>query len=505
MTDEPEHPALAQAMVRGLRWLALTRVVSETLALAAAVALARLVSPAAFGRAAVATIFVMLAGMLTFEGFASSLVQQAEVTEADRRAAMLLSIVGGAVMSLVLYALTVPVWRPLFGGPTSRLIAFVSPVLFIAALGSVSRATLLRRLDFRLVSLSDVVSLLLGSVVAVGLAAIGLQGRAIVLGAIAQTAIGSLTLMIASRPPAPSWSLQSLRQIGAFGLPAALAASVDTLLRNIDYAILAARLPAAQVGFYYRAFNVGVVYQDKISKVMAQIAFPLYSRTTSPEELRHLHERAARVHAVVIFPLLALLIALAPVAVPFVFGAAWEPAVAPTQIMAVAGMIAAVLTGYPQVMLAIRRPRPLLWMNVAMLVLYGVVITVASRHGLATVALAVVGAYAVNLLAIYHLLLQPYVGISVKRLISELGPALVGCLALLVVAVPLSRLIEGAIPRAATIVIVASAGLTAYALVLGFVFPAAWSDLRGLAVRVLPGLGRIRRRPARTAPASAAS
>ena len=110
---------LKDSTIRGLRWLAVTRVVGEGLAFLAAIALARLVSPTDFGHAAVALIFLPLAGILTFEGFASSLVQREEVDETDMRAAMFMSIFGGAALSAIVYGLAWPLWRPLFG--TRRL------------------------------------------------------------------------------------------------------------------------------------------------------------------------------------------------------------------------------------------------------------------------------------------------------------------------------------------------------------------------------------------------
>ena len=64
--------------------------------------------------------------------------------------------------------------------------------------------------------------------------------------------------------------------------------------------------------------------------------------------------------------------------VPFVFGSAWKPSVEPTQVLALAGMLAAVLTGYSQVMLAIGRPRPLLAFNVARLLVYAGAVLLAS-------------------------------------------------------------------------------------------------------------------------------
>jgi len=484
--------SLHEATVKGIRWLAAMRVASEAVGFIAAIVLARLVSPGEFGRAAVALIFIMLSVMLTFEGFASALVQRESVTEADRRDAMLMSLVGGTILTLVVYAL--PVWRPLFGSRTTELIQLSSPAMFIAALGGVSRASVWRKLDFRRVSTIDAASIVVGSSVAIPLAAGGLGAKAIVIGGLAQTATTTALLLALEPPPLPGWVGSSQRQLLAFGVPAAFAALVDTLFRNIDYAILATRLPAASVGFYYRAFNVGVVYQDKLSRIMTQIGFPVYARVADREEMQRLHERVARLHAVVIFPLLASMAVLAPVVVPLVFGPAWKPAVVPTQILLVAGMVAAIMTGYPQLMLAIGRPRALLNFNLVMLIGYGTAIFLASRHGLIVVSITASASYLAILVGVYRFLLGRYAGISLRRLAPELGPAVISCIGLVAVALPLTALLKPMWPRPLTIVLVGPAGLIVYALVLRTLFPAAWSDCRVFLLRVFPFLGRIRRR-----------
>jgi O-antigen/teichoic acid export membrane protein len=479
--------SLKEATISGIRWVMLTRAVSEVLALGCIVLLARHISPAGFGHAAVAIIFVPLAGILTFEGFASALVQRETIDENHRQVAMLMSLLGGAILSLLVFALVAPVWRPVFGAKTAELIALVSPVFLLASLGTVSRATLWRQLDFRRMSVIDMRAAIIGNIIPVVLAlALGLGAKAIVIGALAQVLLTSLLLLLAAPPPLPRWHRSSQGEIGGFGLAAALAGLVDVMFRNVDYAILAAQLPAAQVGIYWRAFNLGVVYQDKLSSVMMQLAFPVYSRTESREQLRALHERAARVHAAVIFPLLASLIVLGPVLIPFVLGGEWIPAVRPAQILALAGMVAAVLTGYPQVMLAVGRPRTLLKFNVVMLVLYAAVVAAVAQQGLITIAVAVVVAYLAILVGVYRFMLQRHAGISVARLVPELGPAVLGCLVLAAVDEPLRRLLDPTIGAAPTIAIAGSAGIVAYCFALRLVSRAAWDDLRGLAARVLP-------------------
>src|ERR1700759_4446476 len=101
---------MKDAAVSGVRWLVLTRIVSESVAVIATVALARLLAPAEFGRAAVALIFVPLAGILTFEGFASALVQREAVEDTHRSPALLTSLVGGFVLSALAFGLSRVLW-----------------------------------------------------------------------------------------------------------------------------------------------------------------------------------------------------------------------------------------------------------------------------------------------------------------------------------------------------------------------------------------------------------
>jgi lipopolysaccharide exporter len=504
MSEPSDAQTLREATLTGVRWLVMMRGASEVSNFVAAVVLARMLAPADFGRAAVSLIFVMLGVMLTFEGFASALVQKPEVNDQDLRVAMLMSVIGGSILSLAVYGLTGPVWRPVFGPGAAELIQLISPAMLIAALGGVSRATIWRSLDFRRVSLIDMVSTLAGSIAAVALAAAGLGAKSIALGGLVQTIATTALLVAVAPPPFPRWSRASQRGITSFGIPAALAALVDTLFRNIDYAILEARLPAAQAGFYYRAFNIGVVYQQKLSQVMVQIAFPVYSRAGAREQVRAIHERAARVHAVVIFPMLATMMALAPLIVPMVFGPQWGPAIVPTQILCVAGGIQAILTGYPQLMLAIGRPRTLLLFNMAVLVTYATAITLATGHGLVVVSIVASSVYVVILVGVYRILLQRHVGISLWRIIPELGPAFVGSIALVALALPIADGLGSFAPAPVTVLVAASAGLVAYAVVLRSFFRAAWEDFYTLLVRIVPPLRRIHHLRRRPVPAPAA-
>ena len=105
------------------------------------------------------------------------------------------------------------------------------------------------------------------------------------------------------------------------------------------------------------------------------------------------------------------------------------------------------------------------------------------------------------LLGVYRFLLQPHIGLSIRGLVSELGPAVVGCLGLAAVGFPLRVLLQSVSAGPfVTIVVAGAAGFVVYAAVVQKLFPAAWSDLRMLAERVVPPLARVGRRGGRPAP-----
>ena len=76
-------------------------------------------------------------------------------------------------------------------------------------------------------------------------------------------------------------------------------------ITNSTLAIVAVRLSASQAGLFWRSFQLGVAYQEKISGIMLRLAFPVYSRTTDLAELLRFHKRATRIHAAVLLPLLS--------------------------------------------------------------------------------------------------------------------------------------------------------------------------------------------------------
>jgi hypothetical protein len=161
--------------------------------------------------------------------------------------------------------------------------------------------------------------------------------------------------------------------------------------------------------------------------------------------------------------------------------------VLPGQILCVAGMVAAVLTGFAQVLLAAGRPKALFRFNVCVLAVYAGAVWVTASHGIVAVAIAVVGVYLAMLVAVYGVLFPRVVGIPAGRMAGDLVPAVAGSSAILALGFPLARMLSDAsMPPPVIIGAVCIGAFAAHVGVLRTFFPAVWSDLSGFVRRLVP-------------------
>ena len=480
--DDVERSDLAAVSLSGVRWVSLARFVAETLAFGSSVVLAHLISPAEFGRAAVALGVAVIAPAIAWAGFGAPVIQMRSIERGHVEVATFLSIVSGVFLTLATVFVLAPyAVEPVFGSRVAYLLEIASPIFVLAGVGTVPNALLQRRLAFRRLSEIEIVATAAGPLAAIVLAIGGLNGEALILGGVVTALVATVLTLITAPLAAVRWRRREASRVAGFGIFAALSSVAGVLFNNIDYAILGARLPAREVGFYWRAYQLGIQYQTKISGIMLRLAFPIYARTSSLEEMRRLRSRIVRVHTVILYPMLTVLIVVAPELVPLVFGSEWEPAVFPTQVLAVAGMGAVAAIGVEPLLLAAGKPRPMLYYNLVLLAGYGAVVTWASGYGLRTVVIAVAVYQVVLVAGQFFFLESRQVGIPLRETWTAVLPAVVAAGVSLAGSYPAARAI--AETGTADVVVVLAGGTFAlglYALGLRVLFPAVWSELREL-------------------------
>lgn len=487
------HPALETASpdsiraatLSGVRWGVVARVGIETCSFLSMVVLARLVSPTGFGHAATALAIVAIANGMTVEGFGTPLVQRKELTRAHIETSLFLSLVSGLLLTSLVYLLA-PLCTPLLGAENVSLVQLASPAFIAVSLSAIPQALQQRRLNFRMTSVIQLASLAVGLATSVVLAVLGLGASAIVAGQVVILVAAAVMYVAVTPLMRPRWHRRESRHLTGFGSQTTLSSLLFTAYSNVDYLVVSLQLGARQTGYYWRAFQIGGVYQGKISQIMLSLALPVYSRTRDITDMRRVRRRIVQVHAAVIFPLLATYVVVAPAVVPIVFGRAWLPTVVPSQILAFAGMTFALGTGGAAVTVAAGRPGVALLNNAISLLAYFAVVFAFARDGLTVLCLAIVALNTIGYLGTYYFIFDRMLGIPMRQLWEEVSPALLSLVPLFAFSIPVGHLLTAAsTPHVLWIVIVGTVAVVAYTASIWIFFPRTRADLALLVTHVV--------------------
>lgn len=479
---------LSEASFRGLRFTATARGLSEMAALVSSVVLARLIPPAEFGYAAIALIVPLMATAVATQGVSAFLVKEKNPTREQFEVGALLAWGGGLALGAAVFVLAEGL-SGVLGSRPSALIQLASPVFAISAGRAVSLAAMQRQLRFPQLSAMNVSATWISVAVSIGLAIAGLEAEALILGVLSGSVVSALWLTTLRRSPRPRWHPEEGRKALSFGAPAVASTLLTIGNRNLDYVILTAMLAPAQVGFYWRGFQLGGEYQQKLTKIVSGMALPIYSRTEDVAHMRRARLRIVRVQSTVLFPFLALLIVVAPVLVPFVYGERWEPAVPLAQILAVSGMASTLGNGIGPLLLAIGRAKALLAWTLFSFVFVNSGVFLGASVGVVGAAVGASSARVAAVTLMYTMVLPRTAGIPFKMSLGEFGPGAIcaagaGAVGLaLVAALP---------PVAAPIELAAVATVTAVAYLglLRLLFGGAWDDLAKVVARFIEPLSR---------------
>ncbi len=332
---------LKRKTIDGVAWTVTGRFGKQFLSLGLMIVLARLLSPEEFGLVAMVTVVTGFASLFAELGFGASLIQKQDVEEEHRSSVFWLNVGAGLLLTLG-FAAVAPLVAAFYERPILDVLTRVVSLNFaISALG-IMHATLLRKeLDFRRLTIVDVVSLGASGLVAVVMAWMGFGVWSLVAQSLTLSAVTSGMLWIAS-PWRPKllfrWS--AIKDLLGFSTNWLGTLSLNYWTRNADNLLIGWRLGAGALGVYSRAYTLLLFPLINITRVVAQVVFPSFSIIQHDKErVARAYLRATRLIALFTFP---LMMGLAVTARPFVltvFGPQWVEMIPLLRVFGVVGML----------------------------------------------------------------------------------------------------------------------------------------------------------------------
>lgn len=337
----------SEKIARELRWHGLGQVAGELAYYAMVLVLAALLEPRAFGIVAVGMVIVRVAALFAQEGTAGSIIAAPNLTRSDVYAALRLNVALGVVLTVAVVLCAEPLAESFADGGDSDVLAALAIVVVLACLSAIPAALLRKALDFRRFSLVTAGAAIGTSACAIVAALLGAGVWALVARQVLYQAFVAIFGWAAARPV-----LRALPQRNAGDarprIPPGrawffLLAASGLLAMAVDNLIVGAFTDVTQLGLYSLAFTLGFAPLTQISWRIGQVLFPAAAATTDLDVIGRRTVRMVRIVGLLLLPLAPLALALAPAALPALFGNEWEGMVAPFQVLILVGSLHALL------------------------------------------------------------------------------------------------------------------------------------------------------------------
>jgi PST family polysaccharide transporter len=309
--------------------------------MAATVVLARLLSPQDYGLIAMVAVVTGFISMFKDLGLSAATIQKEKIT-ADQISTLFWINVGLSMAVMLLTAAVAPGVAWIYGEPRLTLITlgFAAGFLF-SGLTVQHEALLKRQMRFAALATMEIMSIVVGLLVAIALAWRGAGYWALVANQLVQGLAYAVGIWIVSgwRPGRPS-RYSGIRSMLAFGGNLTGFHVVNYFARNFDNMLIGRFWGSWQLGLYGKAYQLLLLPIDQINAPIASVAIPALSRlTVSPERYRKTYLRILEKLAILTMPGVAFMIASSDWIVEVVLGPQWSGASRIFALLGIVGLI----------------------------------------------------------------------------------------------------------------------------------------------------------------------
>lgn len=363
MTDQ----SLKSLTARTLKWNVVDRVASQVLYAVTGIVLARLLSVDDFGLVGAVLIFQAFASLLVDSGFSSALIQRKQPTQTDYSTVFWFNLGVSVAIYFILYACA-PLIAHLFQDDM-RLVA-LSRVMFLSfvlnGLTIVQVNRLMKRMDVKMVAVSNSLGLVAGGAVGIALAVGGFGAWAVVWQTVVLAAVKALVLWTTQKWwPSACFSMAALRGFFGIGSRMMITSFLNTLFLNIYSFFIGNRVGMTSLGYYTQSDKWSKMGIMSFSQVLTSSFLPTLSAVQDDHDrFVRISSKMNRFTAYLLFPAMLGLMLVATPLFHILFGEKWDPSIALFQLLLLRGIFT-ILTGlFNNYLLGLGRARTIMWMEV---------------------------------------------------------------------------------------------------------------------------------------------
>lgn len=329
---------LTERVASGVAWSIAEKVGSALLQAVVSIVVANRIMPMDMGIMAVLTVFITLSQIVVDSGFSQTLIRKAAPTEGDYLAVFRFNILSSVALYLLLTALS-PLVASYYGWPE---ISKVAPVLFLSlplnALGVIQNTMMVREMRFAQLSSMTFIATLISGAIAIVMAVAGMGIWALVGQRLAMMASKSAMLWWTNGWRPRNISTQgSLREMAPFSLRLMTTDIITSIYNNISQLFIGKIYSGSALGCFNQAQKlVNMPYTLLLS--IQSVTFPALARIKDEEEkFAESFRLVVMATCLIMFPIMAGLIATAEDFYMLLLKPDWHPAIPYFRIMCIGG------------------------------------------------------------------------------------------------------------------------------------------------------------------------
>lgn len=352
---------------RTIKWNLIDKVSSQVLYAVTGIVLANVLSQEDFGLVGAVLVFQAFASLFVDSGFSYALIQRKRPTRLDYSSVLWFNIAVAVIIYLILFA-GAPLIARWFQGderliPLSRVM-FLSFIINASAIVQTNR--LMKRMNVKMIAVSNTVGLVASAAVGILLALRGYGAWAIVWQTLTLNTVKSAILWCTSRwYPLLRFSWRSLRSFFNVGAGVAVSSFLNTVFLNIYSFIIGNQVGLRALGYYTQADKWSKMGIMSLSQILTSSFLPVLSQFQDDRErFGRAIMKMNRFTAYVMFPAVGMLMAMATPLFHLLFGVKWDPSIVLFQILLLRGIFTVLSSLYNNYILALGRSKTLVWLEV---------------------------------------------------------------------------------------------------------------------------------------------
>lgn len=456
--------SLLHDIAKGAVWTTGAQWVVQFTQFLVSIVLARLLLPSDYGLVGLAIVYMGFITIFSSLGMGPALIQRKNIDDDYISTAFWAT----ATVSLLLFAASI-VGAPYIAGffREPRLIDIIrvaAIALLLTPLNSVLASLLTRHMQFRSLAIVEVTSAVLSQGAALIGAVSGLGVWALVVAQLIAP-LARLPLLFRFNRWLPSFRFDPGRfaDLVSFSSPIVGFNIINYFSRNSDKIIIGKLLGPAQLGFYDISYQLMLKPLHHVSNTISTPLFPaLSSIQDDKSEVGHLYRRVVTYIALITFPMMLGLAAVADDFVHAVLGAKWAPAIPVLQILCLVGAMQSVGTTVGDIYLSQGRSDLMIKWTLVATPITVTAFYLGSNWGIVGVATCY-AAVSVPLWFAQHYIANRLIGLPLARFWGALLPAAYNSIVMLAGVYSAQRLCDlGGCGRMPRLIVAITTGVVVY-------------------------------------------